>query len=318
MERPTVSDFPTGPASFTDRSALSHLPGAHESDGGFCFRLFAPHAAAAFVVGEFCSWQQGVPMHRDQASGLWEAFCGQASAGQLYKFRLVLPDGEVVYMADPYALDAERGGGQASRLTLPWSLWQDSGYLTYRRASLDTPVNACRLSERLPTGLFAWAEDVAPFIKQMGYTHLLLPYPLRAGTLLPHGSVGSPDALSAAVNALHRAGIGVIARWPVEKASPDGPSAVLCARHLIERFHIDGLWPQGSADDAVRLLSRLYPDARVLGGKAPVHVFDPRPLADAELTERYEAHIRAPGDKLMLLEGRLAVRRVADLNHSLL
>ena len=36
--------------------------GAHQAEHGVVFRVWAPNAAAVFVVGDFSDWEEGAPM----------------------------------------------------------------------------------------------------------------------------------------------------------------------------------------------------------------------------------------------------------------
>jgi 1,4-alpha-glucan branching enzyme len=86
----------------TNFHAADYL-GAHPTPDGFVFRVWAPNAAAAFVVGDFADWENGIPMTRITSGGIWEATAPGAPSTQAYKFLIVTGDGRRLYKADPYA-----------------------------------------------------------------------------------------------------------------------------------------------------------------------------------------------------------------------
>ena len=74
--------FQTEPAA----DAYRYL-GCHrlEDGSGYVFRVWAPHAAAVHVVGDFNFWNaEDLPM-RKLDGGVWEAVSAYAKEGQAYK-----------------------------------------------------------------------------------------------------------------------------------------------------------------------------------------------------------------------------------------
>jgi 1,4-alpha-glucan branching enzyme len=90
--------------------------GAHPLKDGTVFRVWAPNAAAVSVVGDFCDWQEGIPLTRMTPAGVWEVVVSNAQDGMKYKFRIVTLDGRILYKADPYARAAELPPATASVL----------------------------------------------------------------------------------------------------------------------------------------------------------------------------------------------------------
>ncbi|MBQ8005949.1 MAG: hypothetical protein IJ303_06535 [Clostridia bacterium] len=48
--------------------------GVHKEGDRFVFRVWAPHAEAVFIVGDFSDWNTGVPMSRITENGIWEGY----------------------------------------------------------------------------------------------------------------------------------------------------------------------------------------------------------------------------------------------------
>ena len=74
--------------------------GAHPVEKGYRFRLWAPHARAASLAGDFSGWE---PMEMTCRDGVWECVAEEARAYDSYKFCLTQADGKTVWKADPYA-----------------------------------------------------------------------------------------------------------------------------------------------------------------------------------------------------------------------
>src|SRR6478735_9830151 len=87
---------------------LWHVFGAHvkqhEGVDGTGFVVWAPHAQAARVVGDFNSWNGlGHAMRRLDDNGVWELFVPGVGPGGIYKFELLSRSGEWVTRVDQMA-----------------------------------------------------------------------------------------------------------------------------------------------------------------------------------------------------------------------
>ncbi len=197
--------------------------GAHRTDyGGRVFRVFAPDAMSVSLVGDFCGWDVGISMERMTDGGIWECTVesGRAISGHKYKYRIQGRNGECRYKSDPYAFFGEPPAGGASIILdeMPYR-WRDGGWMTYRKAKSgrmsEEPLNVYRLSvTQWNEGLKSWsalASELAPYVKQMGYTHVELnSVTERALLYAPQSGLGTPNDFKAFVDSMHEAGIGVI------------------------------------------------------------------------------------------------------------
>ena len=84
--------------------------GAHvaEVDGvkGVYFDVWAPHAEAVYVIGDFNGWdEEKNPLTRlePEGIGIFEAFVPEAQEGNLYKYLIHTAKGDKLYKADPFA-----------------------------------------------------------------------------------------------------------------------------------------------------------------------------------------------------------------------
>ena len=205
-----------------------HL-GAHPCKGGWSFRIWAPGALDVQLEGDFNGWQ-GAPMSRDNA-GVWSC-TAKAKEGQLYKFRVLGPDGSWVEHSDPCALAAELRPGTASRLfdlSRLEAQFTDGVWMAGQDKHYDRPMNIYEMHagswKRRPDG--SWydyeelAQELIPWLVEHQYTHVeLLPlaeHPIdgswgyqNTGYFAPTSRYGTPVQFARFVNACHLAGIGVL------------------------------------------------------------------------------------------------------------
>ena len=205
-----------------------HL-GAHPCKGGWSFRIWAPGALDVQLEGDFNGWQ-GAPMSRDNA-GVWSC-TAKAKEGQLYKFRVLGPDGSWVEHSDPCALAAELRPGTASRLfdlSRLEAQFTDGVWMAGQDKHYDRPMNIYEMHagswKRKPDG--SWydyeelSQELIPWLVEHQYTHVeLLPlaeHPFdgswgyqNTGYFAPTSRYGTPVQFARFVNACHLAGIGVL------------------------------------------------------------------------------------------------------------
>ena len=210
--------------------------GCHAVDEGFVFRVWAPHAQAISVTGDFNFWnEEDLPMHRLGSSGVWEAVSKFAKRGSAYKYCVTGANGSKVYKADPYANRAMPLPETSSVVDPPEKFrWTDAAYRRnkLKQTSLQRPVNIYEVHagswKRHDDGSYLSYEELAaeliPYVKDMGYTHIefmpLMEYPYDpswgyqvTGYYAPTHRYGSPEQLRMLVDACHAANIGVILDW---------------------------------------------------------------------------------------------------------
>ena len=201
---------------------------------GFLFRVWAPNAKAASVVGDFNYWDASADPMTKGKGGFFEAFLTSPKIYDKYKFAIVQADGKTVMKADPFALHAETAPGNASKIYKLRHKWQDAEYMTKREkyCPYTSPVNIYEVHlgswKRHDDGNVYSYRDLAaslvPYVKQMGYTHVefmpVTEYPFEgswgyqvSGMFAPTSRYGTPDDFMALVDAFHKAGIGVIIDW---------------------------------------------------------------------------------------------------------
>ena len=212
----------------------SHL---EEQDGqpGAVFRVWAPHAKAVSVVGDFNSWVPTSHPMEKVSDGIWELFIPGIKIYDVYKYCITTPADELVYKADPYAFHAETRPSNGSKVfDISGFDWHDAAWEDAQKKNdvINGPMSIYELhagswkmkEDGVPYNYSELADQLVPYIKDMGYTHVeLLPimeHPLDAswgyqviGYYAPTARYGTPEDFMFFVNELHKAGIGVILDW---------------------------------------------------------------------------------------------------------
>ena len=214
--------------------------GAHietrAGESGVVFRVWAPHATAISVVGDFNSWKPGShPMRKVDNDSVWELFIPGMKEYDVYKYCVTTRAGDLVYKADPYAFHAETRPSNGSKVyDLSGFVWHDEAWQEAQKKTdvINGPMNIYEMhagswktkGEKVPYNYSELADQLIPYIKEMGYTHVeLLPvmeYPFDGswgyqvtGYFAPTSRYGTPKDFMAFVDKLHEAGIGVIMDW---------------------------------------------------------------------------------------------------------
>nr|EIQ9634068.1 1,4-alpha-glucan branching enzyme [Escherichia coli] len=211
--------------------------GAHPTHladiSGVSFAVWAPNAHRVSVVGEFNFWDgRRHPMRIRQESGIWELFIPGVHAGQLYKFELIDANGKTVLKADPYAFEAQMRPDTASLITqLPPKVPTDEKRSAANQLNAPISIYEVHLgSWRRHSDNNFWlsyremAEQLVPYVKEMGFTHLeLLPineHPFDGswgyqplGMYAPTRRFGTPEDFRYFMDKAHEAGINVLLDW---------------------------------------------------------------------------------------------------------
>lgn len=199
------------------------------------FVVWAPHARAVSVIGDFNGWNADANPMIQLECGVWAAFISEAYPGNIYKYRITAQDGQILEKADPFAFHCETGPRTGSKV---WPLdnlpWNDGTYLKQRNKKnpFSSPISIYEV--HIASWKTRWdgtavnyrevARLLAEYCVDMGYTHVeLLPiteFPYDpswgyqvTGYFAPTSKYGTPEDFAYFVDTLHQAGIGVIIDW---------------------------------------------------------------------------------------------------------
>ena len=240
----------------------------HQGVKGASFTVWAPSALRVSVVGSFNQWDGRThSMRLIGSSGVWELFIPGLASGDLYKFEIKTPSGELYIKADPYAFFCQKAPNTASVVweDKPYA-WSDRDWLSDREknGTADRPVNIYEVhlgswkqdpdpDPQSETGYRPYsyrrlADTLIPYAKSMGYTHLeLLPimeHPFDGswgyqvlGYYAPTSRYGDPDDFKYFVDNCHANGLGVLLDWVPAHFPKDG--------HGLARFDGTPLYEHG-------------------------------------------------------------------------
>ncbi len=211
----------------------SHLT-SEEGKEGVRFTVWAPHAQAVGVAGDWNNWNGDHHLlHKIEETGIWTGFFEDVGAGYLYKYHITGANGERFLKADPYAIHAEVRPATASVVaTLAGHKWEDAAWRRKRRPLYQRPLNIYEMHagtwrQKEDGSLYNYrelADLLIPYLTDMGYTHVELmpltehPYDLSwgyqsTGYFAPTSRYGTPQDLMYFVDRCHGADIGVLLDW---------------------------------------------------------------------------------------------------------
>ena len=228
-----------------DRTQLYHsgcltdgwrLFGAHPAteDGvhGWWFNVWAPHASAVSVVGDFNGWNPDkTPL--SPKGEFWQGFAPDLPVYTSYKYAVTGADGRIRYKADPYGFHTETRPGTASKLyDVEHFQWTDEAFRRAKQPVYHQPLNIYEVHlgswRKRENGEFLdyrdMARQMAAYVKDLGYTAVeLLPvteHPLDdswgyqcTGYFAPTSRFGTPEDFMWFVDHMHANGIPVILDW---------------------------------------------------------------------------------------------------------
>ncbi len=212
----------------------SHF-GKENGKSGVFFRVYAPHAYAVSVVGDFNGWDETKnPMTKISDQGVYETFVEGLKEYDSYKYAVKSAE-KWTFKADPYAFHAETSPQTASKVyELDGYAWKDGKYMDARseRDVYSEPVNIYEVNlgswKRHENGDYytyrEYASELVAYLKKMNYTHVeLMPiteFPFDGswgyqvtGYFAVTSRFGTPHDFMYFVDECHKAGIGVILDW---------------------------------------------------------------------------------------------------------
>ena len=213
--------------------------GAHPAKkgraSGYKFRVWAPHAKSVSVVGDFNDWDNTANIMESDENGIWAVFISGIKVYDNYKYSIETADGRVILKADPYAFHSETRPATASKIyDISGYEWHDSDWMDSKKNTViyKSPMNIYEVhigswrtyDNGAPYNYRKLADELVPYVKSMGYTHIelmpIMEYPYDGSWgyqvtsyFAPTSRYGTPDDFKYFVDITHRAGIGIILDW---------------------------------------------------------------------------------------------------------
>ena len=210
--------------------------GEKNDEQGYYFRVWAPHAKAVSVIGDFNNWDTSEnPMEMIADTEVWETFIPGLEKFDTYKYAVKGCDGKVRNKCDPYGTHMELAPGTGTKIfDIDGYLWSDKKWMDEKKTKdiYNCPMNIYEVHlnswKTCPDGKYysygRFADTIIPYLKEMGYTHIefmpLAEFPFdgswgyqQIGYYAPTSRFGTPYEFMRMVDLFHNAGIGVIFDW---------------------------------------------------------------------------------------------------------
>jgi 1,4-alpha-glucan branching enzyme len=239
---PTLGEFDLHLLGKGDHLDAYRVLGAHprvlEGVAGTSFAVWAPNAQRVSVVGDFNFWDGRVHVMRSLGgSGVWEIFIPGVDEGDHYKFEIRGPRGDVFLKTDPFGFFAQHDLRTACMVTdLGRYAWSDGDWMEgrARRDAYAEPMSVYEVhlgswrrrpeENDRPLSYLELADELVVYVTEMGFTHVeflpVMEHPFDGSWgyqvvnfFAPSSRFGTPDEFRHLIDALHRAGIGVILDW---------------------------------------------------------------------------------------------------------
>jgi 1,4-alpha-glucan branching enzyme len=217
---------------------LWRVLGAHVTEAGAHFAVWAPNAKQVALIGDFNGWHGGAHfMQPVGETGVWQITVPDIGDGALYKYQITGIDGHVRDKADPVGFGSQHPPEKASVVRdISGYGWRDQTWMETRadRADRRKPVSIYEVhlgswrrrydAGGRPLSYQELAKDLISYVKFMGFTHIeLLPvseFPFDGswgyqpvGLYAPTIRFGPPHEFRDLVDAAHAAEIGVLLDW---------------------------------------------------------------------------------------------------------
>ena len=205
--------------------------GVHIEDGKTVFRTYAPNAKSIAVIGEFNGWQKEY-MTQTGRSGVFTFASDKAKKGDMYKYAVEYPDGNIVDHCDPYGFGMQLRPDSATYITdISGYSWHDDEWMRKRTRNFGSPLSIYEVHlgswHTNPENENGWyryneiADRLIAYVKENGFTHIefmpLAEHPSddswgyqNTGFYSPTARYGTARELMELVDRCHMNGIGVI------------------------------------------------------------------------------------------------------------
>ena len=153
---------------------------------GVIFRVYAPSARSVSITSSFNGWDSRAHPMSSSDSGVWCLFIPHVCPGDLYKYEIRNQQGELLpHKSDPYGFYAEQPPGNASIIFDHGQYeWQDSHWkhhcgLHQAVSIYELHMGSWKKMGDRPLTYHELAEQLIPYVVDMGFTHIELMPPME-------------------------------------------------------------------------------------------------------------------------------------------
>lgn len=197
--------------------------GALPHEGGVSFRVWAPHADAVWVMGDFNDWSKTADPLRSEGNGYWYGDIAGARAGQEYKY--LLRNGETLLeRIDPYARQVTHSVGHGVIYDPDSFDWQGDDFRLAPHNELviyEMHIGSFHVEEKGRPGGFDTVLKRLDHLVKLGVNAIqIMPISEFAGdfswgynpahVFAVESAYGGPDGFKHLVREAHKRGIAVI------------------------------------------------------------------------------------------------------------
>ncbi|MFZ2359691.1 MAG: alpha-amylase family glycosyl hydrolase [Anaerolineae bacterium] len=196
--------------------------GAVLSADGVSFRVWAPHADAVFVTGDFNNWHHSRHALTHDGDGYWSVAVPNAKAGQHYKFRILNGEQEL-FRVDPYAREVTNSVGDSVIFDAAFD-WEDDDFRTppwNEMTIYELHVGTFHRKDPDRPGTFDMATEKLDYLANLGINTVLVMPPMEfagdqswgynpAHPFAIESTYGGPAGFQRFVKAAHQKGIAVL------------------------------------------------------------------------------------------------------------
>ncbi len=202
--------------------------------GTAVFRVWSTRATSISVIGDFNGWDVNANrMTKVTEAGIWEVTVKGVKLYDNYKFYIENGFSYPIYKCDPFAFHRETfDGTNAKVVTVDDFKWTDAEYIKNKPDPYSAPMSVYeahiaswrRYADGNTFDYRKFADEMADYLKELGYTHLELmgvaEYPFDGswgyqvtGYYAPTSRYGTPEDFAYLVDKMHSLGIAVILDW---------------------------------------------------------------------------------------------------------
>ncbi len=216
---------------------LPEVLGAHLSEKGTTFAVWAPRARSVSVIGSFNGWDRQANPLSPMGGGIWQGTVTRALEGSRYRYDVEAENGTGLEKVDPFGFYHDQPPENAS---IVWNLdyqWTDQRWMAERAKAnaLDAPISIYEVhlgswrrvgkgKKKRPMTYSELAETLVPYVTEMGFTHVefmpVTEHPFHGswgyqttGYFAPTSRYGTPQEFMQLIDQFHQNGIGVILDW---------------------------------------------------------------------------------------------------------